>query len=271
MERNKHRYYREYTLGITKEKKYNLSIIVPFLNDEGLIKLYHSLKDSIGNTFTWEVIAVGPYIPKHTQSLSNFRYIQDYGSPSRAFCIGAELAEGEYITFGTDDAIAQPNALGEALNLIYTGQTVVCIIRYTEGINVYGPNHAKHFDHPSWRAGYHADLRISNVDPNWFIGLPLLETDLYRNYGGLDCNYQHINLNIYKMLFAMQKAGYRFITSPNFVYHVDFDTSRQPDTHPILKAGKEDYEVFVNDMTNKVYFPSHSWTEVENKWNKRWK
>lgn len=257
--------------------KFELSVVVPGIRPENWMKLYTSLRDSIG-PHAWEVIFVGPYFPpEEVTDNPNVKYLMDSGSPSRAFQMGSLLCEGELICFGTDDAIAQPNALHECIELCQADEDceTIIITSYVEGINVYGEQHKQHFSEASWHAGYHAGLRLPNVDPKWFIGLPLMNKDLYDELGGLDCRYEHINLNIYKMLFHAQVSGSRVSVSPNFVYHVDFDPSRDPNSDPILLAGAYDYELFKQDfhapleMGSPRPYDIHNWKQAPSIWKRR--
>jgi hypothetical protein len=84
----------EHCFGASKMK---LSIIMPAIRSDKWQKVY----DSIQLDFPWELIIVAPY-DNHTLPRHNVKYIQDFGSPVRASCIGANLANGKYLTWIAD-------------------------------------------------------------------------------------------------------------------------------------------------------------------------
>jgi hypothetical protein len=119
--------------------RYKLSVIIPGIRPERWTALYDSLKLAIGDN-TWEALFVGPKCPDGSlPDVTNVRFIQDRGCPSRAFQIGVSLAEGEYICFGTDDAVAVPGTLDECLKIVTNTNVPVDIVitTYVEGANVF--------------------------------------------------------------------------------------------------------------------------------------
>lgn len=251
--------------------RYKLSVIIPGIRPERWTALYDSLKLAIGDN-TWEALFVGPKCPDGSlPDVTNVRFIQDRGCPSRAFQIGVSLAEGEYICFGTDDAVAVPGTLDECLKIVTNTNVPVDIVitTYVEGANVYGPQHAVHFQEPSWHAGYHEGLRLPGINPSWFIGLPLIQRKVFEDIlGGLDCVYEHINLNIYLLLFKAQTMGYKVVVSPRIVYMVDFDPSRVASSDPILLAGGQDYELLKADLSRGGR-PVAPWRHADPVWKRR--
>lgn len=219
--------------------KYKASIVIPSIRPEKWEALVQNLKESAGR-HKIEIIFVGPE-PKINYrmalDLEDVKFFRDQGSPSRCFAIGASLAEGEQIGLAVDDGIALGNALEQSIDSVDKSSIYTTILKYVEGgINLGFQNQAQHFHDSYWTAGFHADLRLPLVKAHWTWGLPLMSRDLYEELGGIDCRFEHINMNLHDLLFKVQEKYKVDIAIPNFfTFSTYFETNR-PNTEPVLDA-----------------------------------
>ena len=114
-----------------------ISIICPSIRPSNLEAVYNSILSSFKRSFG--LIIVSPYqLPKELQDKENIKFIRDFGSPGRAQCLGASLAEGLLFKWVADDGIMFPNALDENIKLLYSmgdDYKNVVAMKYLEGTN----------------------------------------------------------------------------------------------------------------------------------------
>ena len=76
---------------------FDISVIIPGIRPENWARIYEEL-DSTFKKNKFEVIFIGPKIPSnYFDDKLNFRYVRDFGHPSRCVQLGATLSAGEYI------------------------------------------------------------------------------------------------------------------------------------------------------------------------------
>ena len=82
--------------------KPEISIILPGIRRELWDRFYESI--SISTKRTFELIIVGPYpLTEKLESLTNVKYVKDFGSPVRASNIAASICEGKVINVSSVD------------------------------------------------------------------------------------------------------------------------------------------------------------------------
>lgn len=214
---------------------YDLSVIVPGIRNEHWETIYDQLKVAC-KRFSYELIFVGPSpLPERLQKDFTVKYIKDFGTPTRALHIGTVLAEGKYFTWLSDDAHLYPDSVDNALETLLQNnpeKDIVCV-RYTEG-----PGHCgAEFPMSYWVAGTHPDLRAPGVNPDWKIPcVMMLASARYRELGGLDCRFEHINMNVHDLAFRAQRDGTVVHMSPTQVMNCDFETGRTVENSAVIAA-----------------------------------
>lgn len=227
---------------------YDLTIIVPGIRTEGWLALYNSVRESIGN-FKWEMIIIGPASPDF--SADNLSYVQDYSTPARCVQIASIFAKGNFLVWASDDGVFTPSGLEYALTtLIYSGKAMEnqVAIKYLEGPNFSGDEAKMPDDY--YRAHHHASLRLPGIRDEYRIApVGLCSTDLFRNIGGLDTRFEHVNMCCHDLSFRIQYAGGQVLLSPTIVLNCD----KQPS--PVV----EDAYVY-NDLPlfNSIYSISNA-------------
>jgi len=113
-----------------------LSILLPGIRSNMWSQLYQSILASCTYT-SFELIIVSPHpLPYMFYNYFNVKYVKDNGNPVRAFNIAAQLAEGEIITWATDDGKFIANGIDLVLEFfekLGEDKKNVLVWKYTEG------------------------------------------------------------------------------------------------------------------------------------------
>jgi hypothetical protein len=109
---------------------------------------------------------------------------------------------------------------------------------YSEGPNFTGDQHLNpYYFYPH----YHQALRYQSINPEWTTALcVLMKTNLYRYMGGIDCRYEHFNMNVHDLLFRIQKHGGIVYRSLSKVYSHDHNTNAYAGNHIYLQKAYEE-------------------------------
>lgn len=160
-----------------------LSIILPSIRPSKLLEHYESIEQSTSRVF--ELIIVSPYnLPKELQEKNNVKYFKDFGSPNRAQCIAASLAEGDVITWSCDDGIFVKNGLDFAIDELGGKDNDIVVAKYIEGsgLNMEQDNYYK----------LALAYPFSPFIPNywWIFNIAILYRSYYESLGGFDCIFE---------------------------------------------------------------------------------
>ncbi len=256
--------------------KSKLTIIIPGIRPQNWPAIYEQIKESIGE-YTFEVIAVGPRLPVggFFEDKLNFRFIRDFGHPSRCLQLASEFAEGEYLCWLPDDIILEKNALGESLRKMiiatpeygrgYTGMALL----YSEGTDFTG-NQPE--DNSYWIARTHQDQQVKQVKEGWRIApVFMYPTATFKELGGLDCQFEHINFNTHDLAYRIQHLGGTIWPSPVKVFSADW----KPNDPVIGGAHYQNDLPLFNSLYNSDTFPRieirlDNWRNTESFWWRRY-
>jgi hypothetical protein len=250
--------------------KPDLSIIIPSIRVNNLEALPLFIDNSIG-PYSYEMVVVSPYsVPDQFLKRDNVKIIKDLGSPGRCVQIGSMVAEGEYLCWLSDDCtFLSPNGLAQSISILQnkTEKDVVCL-RYFEGD---GPGE---FDLNYWTAWTHDSLRLQGIKKDWKCApLGMYNTKYFRHLGGLDCSYEHINMNTHDLAFRAQNNGGEIILSPKTVARF-FWSWHNEESKPIQEAWfKNDKDRFASEwsknQSQRIHIDYMNWTNAESKWSRR--
>lgn len=218
--------------------KYTLSLIVSGIRNENWVKLYEQMKKSC-NRHNFEIVFCSPFsLPKELSNIENIQYINDFGSPSRCVQRASTIARGEYVAIASDDGIIHECTFSNAIDLLSNSENPyknIVALRYTEGQNFVA--NPEDFAPKYWLAKYHGDLRLEGIEDNWNICLMfLMNTQRFREIGGLDCRFEHCNCNLHDLAFRTQKDDGKILISKEFVTAHDWEPHRNIHNSPILQA-----------------------------------
>jgi hypothetical protein len=250
--------------------KYKLSICLPAHRTQLWEQLYDSAAQAVGPNYEWEMICVGPKEPPgRLGRATNFKFYKDFGTPSRCAQISTMLAEGELMVGAVDDGIFTPRSLQQCIELHDTiPEKDVVATRYTEGRNYAGkPMHPDY-----WMAHHHPTLRVVPADYKLIL-LGMFKLSYFREVGGWDCAYEHLNMNYHDLAFRIQKDGGKIHMSPEVVINCNWNPN-EGDHVPVQQAyDQNDLELF-----NKMYAPDadrevkidyYNWTKSPAVWERR--
>lgn len=194
-----------------------LSIILPSIRD--ISRFVTSIDAALVQEY--ELIVVSPNekeIPKTRYQVSQ-RLIIDKGCPSRCLQRGIGEANGEFVTWGTDDGVYFPDILGRSLDILRTkDQNHGMVLKYTEE----GPGTFTGANPDYYLCKSHEASRQPGINPEWKMApVGMFYTDYIREIGGLDCRMLHMNMNIHNMCYRLQRMGGELHYSPGVVMHCD--------------------------------------------------
>lgn len=163
----------------------DISIIIPGIRPDRWSSIYNSIQKSTRRSF--ELIMCGPYLPPpELNNKKNFKFIKDWGSPVRASCLAAEIAEGDMITWSADDALFIENSLDLLANECdKDGHIISC--KYIEGKNgspkPIQPNEYFTLNGSTWTSS----PRFQN---DWYLlNTGIMPMKTFKDLGGWDCRY----------------------------------------------------------------------------------
>lgn len=249
---------------------YKLSICLPAHRTHLWEEYYQSAKDSVGDEFSWEMILVGPNDPPETfTDRRNFKFLKDYGTPTRCAQIATSIAEGELMMWGSDDGIFVKDSINKAIKLHDSiGRKDVIALRFTEGRNYQGAPMHKDY----WMASHHPTLRVV---PNHFkiVMVGMFKLDYFREIGGWDCRFEHLNMNSHDLSFRVQYDGGVVYESPEIVCNHDWNPN-EGDHIPVQEAyDKNDLglfqQIYANPGERSIKIDYHNWTSSPRVWKRR--
>lgn len=250
----------------------DLSIVIPSINPETWPRIFDQIKSSVGN-YSFEVICAGPNLPIGLQEQiqeGTFKYIEDFGCPSRSFQRGAEDSQGKYIAFIPDDCTLDEGAFEETLDFVKDKpRNHGVILLYDEGSG----RQSKDFNY--WKSSTHEDQRLAGVQPHWLTAPCFMyDREYFIEIGGLDCSYEHVNMNTHGVAYYIQGTGGEMHYSPRRI----FKSSWSPPTEATilfqayLQNDKPRFTDFWSqaDAIEKYNVKFNNWKNQEEKWSRRY-
>lgn len=253
-----------------------ISIILPSIRKDRLIRYYESLVNSC-TRHEFELIIVSPLsLPDYFDKITNVKYVKDFGSPVRASNIAAELIEGKYVGWASDDSVLFPNSMNVIMDeLIGMGDNHknVVICGYLEGPNGYGKNSFPPDYYRLKQEGY-----TSTVPDNVMLfNAAFMHTQFFEELGGWDCQFQvtAIAHNDFAVRAYMDGAIVKML-------NMDFcDCDHMPGTSgdhaPVHYAQLEDDQPLFQKLYSPDYrqrqvkIPVNNWKKAPRIWERRFK
>lgn len=254
---------------------FDLSIIVPSIRPEEWDRLTQEINESLtcGKvTLAHEIIFVGPY-PPAVKLGTNCLYIESFRSPAACLQQGADIASGTKICWLPDDIKIMPEVLAVCVyQFLQYDKTDGLILLYSEGENFTGQQHVWN---DYWAARTHEGLRFKHVNHGFMIApVFMYDTAYFKELGGLDCRFEHINLNTADLAFRLQMAGGSMYRSCARVFAANWD----PNPNRVVQKAYEEndlplfkqiWDADVLDRPVKIDFDN--WQATDEKWARRFK
>lgn len=246
--------------------KPKLSIVMPAIRINQWKKVY----DSIQLDFPWEIIIVSPYdYPAGLLPTHNVKYVKDMGSPMRASCIGASLAEGRYFTWIADDGIVISETIKNAIAILdndINGRLVV-VTKYLEACSEVHPDSYYKLTNAYPKSPY-----IS--DDWWIFNTAIMHTDYYDYLGGWDCIFETNAIGHADLAVRAQRDGCATIMLPEPL----LNCSHGHEDHKPIEEGHVNndepiYKSIYNssDCMNRTKININNWKKTPMVWNRRFK
>lgn len=252
---------------------FDLSVIVSGIRVDKWGALLRQLKQSCGD-LKYEVIFSGPFVPEDFNVI-RCEFVRDFGTPSRAFQKAAALANGKVICQCPDDSILLGNGLEQAYNSIKDDRKKVCIVRYNEGANYSG----QEFPRAYWNIKYHPRLNACvAVKPEWDAG-PwfMMDYSYFKEMGGVDCRFEHLNLNVNDLIYRVYRDGGSTVMSPTVVAALNWENTGEevPLVQAFLKNDlpllEKLYASEEQVQQNPLKIDFDNWKETPKFWFRKWK
>lgn len=267
----------------------DLSIIVPTVRPGKWKEVYDTFECSV-HQHSYEVIFVGPYVDE-IPPLPDVKTIKEFGCPSRCVQIAVLVASGKYMTWGSDDSLYEPLALGECIELLdsvgaKTNTRDVVLLQYIEGFNnnptLFADGEKNpHYrgPHPELKLGYyhahfHDDMRLDGIDLNTrIVGQGVLATSRFKELGGFDCRMQHINMSCFDFSLRLEKDGGKVFVSPSLVMKADFEPNNI--VHKVMHEVdgplfKSIYSTVEGAKNRSAIIDYNNWMQADPVWDRRW-
>ena len=253
--------------------KYDVSICMPAHRSELWEDMYNTIAASV-TPYTWELILVGPNYPSaKLMQKPNFKFLKDFGNPTRCAQIATSLAEGRLMMWGSDDGIFMENSIKECVELHNNSNQIdVIILRYSEGENHTGKMPPDNY----WTAKTHPDQRLPGIPDDAKIApVGMYQLDYFRYLGGWDCRFEHLNMCTHDLAFRAQKNGSNFLMSPSLVASHDWNPGRG-DHIPVQQAYHANDLPLFNSIygkpePNRDKIDYFNWIHSPSKWIRRFK
>lgn len=250
---------------------YKLSVCLPAHRTHLWERLYKSIKESVGE-YSWELIMVGPNEPpEFFRDKLNFKFFKDFGNPSRSFQIATMLAEGELITWASDDGFYTKDSLKSCIEMHDSlGEKDIVIARHVEGVGHSGKEESLDF----WKAWHHPSLKLPGIPKDFYIILNgMMKTSYFKDLGGVDCRYENYNMNLHDLAFRAQRAGSKISFSSMTVLNCDWNPNTG-DHIPVTQAHlQHDMPLFTaemsQDQSNRIKIDYSNWTKADKVWKRR--
>lgn len=265
--------------------KKDISIVVPSIRPQNLIKFYNSAEKAC-KSYSFEVVIPSPYlIPEELLRKENVKFIHTYANPTISFQIAALHSNAEFIYNTTDDGLIQENVLDQAIktfgsNLLYDND----MINMTYVEDVLDPvtlelkvgKEVRKFPAHYWLAGAYKEYDQPGINPKWWL-CPhfFMKLDYFLKIGGFDCGYEYSNHALHDLAFRVQAEGGRVFQFPEIAFLCSHLEGKTGDHGPVNDAqlgpdterfNKNYSKLLTLDRINLNY---NDWKNYPNIWIRR--
>ena len=252
--------------------QYDLSICLPARRTQLWERLYDTAAEAVGPDYSWELVLVGPNEPPESlASKSNFKFFKDYGTPARCGQISTLLAEGELMMWASDDGYFLKDTIKECIDMHQDlPYKDLVIVKYAEGRGHSGQCPPDNY----WMAWTHPDQRLPGIPQDYMISLlAMYKLEYFRELGGFDCRFEHLNMNTHDLAFRAQRNGSKLHFSPNLVLTCDWNPN-EGDHLPVQEAYHANdsplfREMYMRDQSDRINIDYFNWIKSDPVWKRR--
>lgn len=239
----------------------------------------------------YELIFVGPNEPsKELLDRSNFRFIQDWGCPTRCYQLGILHSLGEYVVWGADDGTFSPTlSIDKAFDSVPKHHKGVVSFKYHEELCTDSPHYRKLSAKKKarlkrgsdqflasdvhWCMNGHEILRSIKFIPNHYflLMIGLMKRDYLMEIGGWDCQYEQPGIGCHDLAIRLQNDGAEVILGEKMMdlsnstsEHAPIDLAHIQNDLPLLQSM---YNHPASEGKTKIDFDN--WKQSPEVWNRR--
>lgn len=246
-----------------------ITIIVPSIRRMGLQRFVNSISASLQQQFRLIVVSPEEMHIRLPELCVHYSNLLDFGSPSRCLQRAVSVVETDMFTWGTDDGVYYNNALKECVDLLSTkGYKDGIVVKYTEE----GPGTFTGALDEYYIAKNHAANRQPGINPEWKTApVGMFNTAYFRDIGGIDCRFEHLNMNIHDFCYRLQRDGGELYFSPQVVMHCD--SNNWGSDHQVLDDAysRNDlplFESLYKDDKREIVIDFHNWKNSPSPWRR---
>jgi len=247
-----------------------VSIVLPSINPHTWPSILNQIETAVGD-YDFELVCCGPSpCGELGPDTKNFKYIEDFGCPSRSFQKGVKYSSGDYIAFIPDDCTLDEGAFEEALDFIKDKpRNHGMVLMYDEGKGRQSkdPNY--------WKSSTHEDQRLAGIQPHW-ITAPcfMYNREYFIEVGGLDCGYEHVNMNGHGLAYYTQAKGGEIHLSPRRIFRCSWTPPTEATIlfQAYLQNDRPRFTDFWSqaDAIDNYKVDFDNWENQEEKWSRRY-
>lgn len=213
--------------------KKDISIILPSIRPQNLIKFYSSLEKAC-QKHSFELIIASPYlIPNELLINPNIKFLHTYSTTTVAFQKACLIAQGEFVFNTSDDGLLLDNCLDEAYDFFQKNCSPIDRINmiYVEGVlndetlEIINDDILKstieNMSSRYWNAHFHDDLScLAGIQSDWKLCIQFfMKLEYFKKLGGFDCQFEFNNHAIHDLSFRAQAGGSKVYNSEKPVYY----------------------------------------------------
>lgn len=249
-----------------------ISILVPSIRQNNLLKLYESITLSFSGKF--EMIVAGPYeLPKIFLNMENVWWVNTHRSPNAAQQEALLQSDGDWICAAADDGEFLPGALDYAMDAMEMSEERTIVVgKYLEGDTPH-PDMAKD---DYYRFGYHKSYRLKGVPQDGLIfNCGVISRKFMLELGGWDAqNFQATTCAHADLGIRAYKEGAEMILMDTPLFKCSHMPGNTGDHAPINRAMKKDLKTFKflygsQNVRTKIY--PENWKLTPEIWKERFK
>jgi hypothetical protein len=258
----------------TSEKP-EISILLPAIRVNEWVRVYDSLSQATKRNF--ELIIVGPFaLPENLQKVTNIKYCKDFGCPTRASSIASLMAEGELISWFTDDGTYNAGSLDlviDELREMGEDEKNIVTSKYGEGNH----NNPAHASDEYWTLNYHPAISSPFAPDHWItFNTAIMYRSYYEKLGGVDCEFEHVAIADADLAYRAYQDGANVKMVNVKTYHC---AHGQPDHQPIAECHVMNDEPLIHSKYRepnwrdnvKISIDINNWKKASSVWERRFK
>lgn len=243
----------------------DLSIVIPSIRTENWKDLIDSIEKSC-QEFSYEIIFVGPKYNSYIDRFKSIKYVRDFGNPNRCQQIGMLIAEGDFVTWGSDDCMYTEGGIDQCMGIAsLCDDDTVLVANYNEGGNIAVNNFSLSSNYPG----------CPHIKREWVIfNVAFMKRSLFERLGGFDCSFEATCIGHADLAARCQQIG----CSVKIQNIKLLDCSHMPectgDHAPIhIAQTTRDMPKYINKYSSEIFptttIMSNNWKQQQTVWEER--